>query len=125
MATHTGQSTTQPATGARFRRRPGAAGPRTKVRWAIVGLCFLGLTINYVDRANLSVALPKMKTELHLGPSVEGVVLAAFFASYALFQLPAGHFIDKLGARIMFGAPTSPRSCCRARWRSSAPCRTC
>jgi MFS transporter, ACS family, D-galactonate transporter len=103
MATHTGPSTAQPTHGPRFRRGPADAGKRTKVRWGIVGLCFLGLTINYVDRANLSVALPKMKSELHLGPSVEGAVLAAFFASYALFQLPAGHFIDRLGARIMFG----------------------
>src|ERR671929_2353195 len=91
MATHAG-----PSTARRVRPRGAQAGPRTKIRWAIVGLCFLGLTINYIDRANLSVALPKMKSELGLGPSVEGVVLAAFFASYALFQLPAGHFVDRL-----------------------------
>lgn len=102
MATHTGPSAAQPTKGARFRRGPAADRPRTKVRWAIVGLCFLGLTVNYVDRANLSVALPKMKSELHLGPSAEGVVLAAFFASYALFQLPVGHYIDRVGARIMY-----------------------
>jgi ACS family glucarate transporter-like MFS transporter len=65
-------------------------------------MCFLGLTINYIDRANLSVALPKMKSELGLGPSAEGVILAAFFASYAIFQLPAGHLVDRLGARIVF-----------------------
>jgi hypothetical protein len=52
-------------------------------------MCFFGLTVNSVDRSNLSVALPKMKTDLGLGPGVEGVVLAAFFASYAVFQLPA------------------------------------
>jgi ACS family glucarate transporter-like MFS transporter len=97
MATHAGPSTVRPV-----RPREKQAGPRTKIRWAIVGLCFLGLTINYIDRANLSVALPKMKTELGLGPSVEGVVLAAFFASYALFQLPAGHFVDRLGARVVY-----------------------
>jgi MFS transporter, ACS family, D-galactonate transporter len=56
----------------------------------MVAMCFFGLTVNYVDRSNLSVALPKMKTALHLGPGAEGVVLAAFFASYAVFQLPAG-----------------------------------
>jgi ACS family glucarate transporter-like MFS transporter len=67
----------------------------------MVGLCFLGLTINYVDRANISVALPKMKTDLHLGPGVEGVALAAFFASYAVFQLPAGQAADRWGERIV------------------------
>ena len=29
-------------------------------------------------------------------------MLAAFFASYAVFQLPVGHYVDKVGARIMF-----------------------
>jgi ACS family D-galactonate transporter-like MFS transporter len=68
----------------------------------IAGLCFAGLTVNYVDRANLSVALPQMSKELHFGAGVEGVVLAAFFASYAIFQLPAGHFVDRLGARVVY-----------------------
>jgi MFS transporter, ACS family, D-galactonate transporter len=76
--------------------------PRSRVRWMIVGLCFAGLTVNYVDRANLSVALPKMSDELGFGPGVEGVVLAMFFASYAICQLPVGHLVDRLGARIVF-----------------------
>src|SRR3954453_7646768 len=79
-----------------------ARGPRTKVRWIIVGLCFAGLTVNYVDRANLSVALPSMSKELGFGPEVEGLVLGAFFLSYALLQLPVGHLVDRFGARIMF-----------------------
>src|SRR5689334_9995835 len=83
-------------------RPPRATGRRSRVRWLIVGLCFAGLTVNYVDRANLSVALPKMSKELGFGPEVEGLVLAAFFASYAVFQLPVGHYVDKVGARIMF-----------------------
>src|SRR4051812_6944138 len=100
------RSTTTPGatTTGRF-QRPGetrAPQPRTKVRWMIVGLCFAGLTVNYVDRANLSVALPKMSDELGFGPEVEGLVLAAFFASYAFFQLPVGHLVDRLGARIVF-----------------------
>ncbi len=67
----------------------------------MVGMCFFGLTINYIDRSNLSVALPKMRTDLGLGPGVEGIVLAAFFASYAVFQLPAGRAVDRWGERIV------------------------
>jgi MFS transporter, ACS family, D-galactonate transporter len=81
---------------------PQRAERRSRVRWLIVGLCFAGLTVNYVDRANLSVALPKMSKELGFGPGVEGLVLAAFFASYAVLQLPVGHLVDRFGARIMF-----------------------
>ncbi len=75
--------------------------PRSRRRWLMVSMCFFGLTINYVDRSNLSVALPKMKTALHLGPSAEGVVLAAFFASYAVCQLPAGKAVDRFGEKIV------------------------
>ncbi len=67
----------------------------------MVGMCFFGLTINYIDRSNLSVALPKMKTALHLGPGAEGVVLAAFFASYAVFQLPVGKAVDRFGEKLV------------------------
>src|SRR3954468_5741543 len=105
MATR--DSTTPGATTTGRFSRPGAEQPpqpRSKVRWMIVGLCFAGLTVNYVDRANLSVALPKMSDELGFGPGVEGLVLAAFFASYALFQLPVGHLVDRFGARVMFGS---------------------
>lgn len=75
--------------------------PRTRRRWFMVAMCFFGLTINYIDRSNLSVALPKMKTALHLGPGAEGVVLAAFFASYAVFQLPAGKAVDRWGEKLV------------------------
>ncbi len=67
----------------------------------MVAMCFFGLTINYIDRSNLSVALPKMKTALNLGPGAEGVVLAAFFASYAVCQLPAGKAVDRFGEKIV------------------------
>src|SRR3954468_12913778 len=76
--------------------------PSGKLRWAVVGMCFLGVSINYLDRANLSIALPDITKEFGLSATVEGLILGAFFWTYALFQLPAGHFIDRLGARIMY-----------------------
>jgi ACS family glucarate transporter-like MFS transporter len=72
------------------------------IRWLIVSLAFLGIFINYVDRANLSVALPYMQEELNISPGAAGLILGAFFWTYAPFQLPAGWLADKLGARIMF-----------------------
>jgi MFS transporter, ACS family, D-galactonate transporter len=102
MATR-GSTPAAPTTGRFTRSGPGGTPERrSRVRWIIVGLCFAGLTINYVDRANLSVALPKMSHDLGFGPGVEGLVLAAFFASYAVFQLPIGHLVDRVGARVMF-----------------------
>lgn len=72
------------------------------MRWIIVVVLFFGLTVNYMDRANLSVALPSMKSDFTISPTLEGVLLGAFFWTYAVFQLPSGHFVDRLGARIMY-----------------------
>src|SRR3954462_9619059 len=77
--------------------------PSGKLRWAVVGMCFLGVSINYLDRANLSIALPDITKEFGLSATVEGLILGAFFWTYALFQLPAGHFIDRFGARVTYG----------------------
>ncbi len=81
---------------------PRQATPRGRMRWAIVGMCFLGISINYLDRANLSIAMPAIVDDFGISHTLEGLILGAFFWTYALFQLPAGHFIDKLGARVAY-----------------------
>jgi MFS transporter, ACS family, D-galactonate transporter len=78
------------------------AGRRTRVRWTIVGMSFLGMSINYLDRANLSIAMPGIAKQFSISPTVEGLILGAFFWTYAVFQLPSGHFVDKLGARVTY-----------------------
>jgi ACS family D-galactonate transporter-like MFS transporter len=75
---------------------------RSSMRWTIVIMAFLGTTINYIDRANLGVALPALKKEFGLSPEMSGLILGAFFWTYAAFQLPSGWFVDKVGARISY-----------------------
>jgi ACS family D-galactonate transporter-like MFS transporter len=60
-------------------------------------LLLLGLSvfINYIDRANLSVAAPMLEGELGLSQAQLGVLLAAFFWTYALMQLLAGWLVDR------------------------------
>ncbi|HTF54680.1 MAG TPA: MFS transporter [Pseudonocardia sp.] len=70
----------------------------------MIGLAFLAIAINYIDRANLSVALPYLDKELHLDPALAGVALGAFFWTYSLFQIPLGWLVDRIGARTMFAA---------------------
>ena len=89
----------RPATGQDAQRTPT---PRGNLRWLVVGMCFLGVSINYLDRANLSIAMPEIVKDFHISHTLEGLILGAFFWTYALFQLPAGHFIDKLGARVTY-----------------------
>ncbi|MEV0055268.1 MFS transporter [Saccharopolyspora shandongensis] len=73
------------------------------VRWSMAGLCSLSFVVNYIDRTTLSVALPYMSADIHLTPTEQGLALSAFFATYALAQLPAGALIDKHGVRRVFG----------------------
>ncbi|MCX5080152.1 MFS transporter [Streptomyces sp. NPDC056121] len=72
------------------------------VRWGIAVLCFGGLAVNYLDRSTLSVALPSMSDDLHIGPETQGFILSAFFFTYALCQLPAGALLDKYGVKRVF-----------------------
>jgi MFS transporter, ACS family, D-galactonate transporter len=67
-----------------------------------VGFSALGLTIAYLDRAALSVAMPFMSEEFHISPAVKGLLLSAFFWTYALFQIPSGWLLDRFGPRVIY-----------------------
>ncbi len=76
--------------------------PAGRLRWLMIFMAFSATAINYIDRANLGVAMPFIKEELGLSDADAGYLLGAFFWTYALFQLPSGWFIDKVGARIAY-----------------------
>ena len=71
-------------------------------RWTIVGLLFTASLINYFDRATISFALPLISAELHLGPEAKGLLLSAFFWSYALMQIPVGILADRFNLRWLY-----------------------
>jgi ACS family D-galactonate transporter-like MFS transporter len=71
-------------------------------RWSIVALLFTASLINYFDRATISFALPLISTDLHLGPEAKGVLLSAFFWSYALMQIPMGVLADRVNLRWLY-----------------------
>jgi len=92
-------------------RAPGVSGGLSGVlgvsnagRWAIVGLLFTASLINYFDRATISFALPLISADLHLGPGAKGVLLSAFFWSYALMQIPMGVLADRVNLRWLYAA---------------------
>src|ERR1700761_8775391 len=57
--------------------------------------------IEYVDRVNLSVAAPLLKTEFKLTNTELGLALSAFGYCYAMFQIIGGYAGDRIGARRM------------------------
>jgi len=74
----------------------------TKRRWSIVSLLFAASLINYLDRASLSLALPKISIDLHLDATNKGVLLSSFFWSYAALQIPIGLCVDRFPLRWFY-----------------------
>jgi MFS family permease len=66
-------------------------------RSAIIIAVLLGLSafLNYIDRGNLSIAAPMLKDELGISPAKLGVLLSAFFWTYACAQPFAGWLVDR------------------------------
>ncbi|MBV8820237.1 MAG: MFS transporter, partial [Acidobacteriaceae bacterium] len=71
-------------------------------RWIVVGLIFTGILISYIDRGNLGIAAPAIMRDFGFEPAAMGMLLSAFFWTYALFQIPAGAVVDRLGIRWVY-----------------------
>jgi ACS family D-galactonate transporter-like MFS transporter len=71
-------------------------------RWVVVGLIFAGIVISYVDRGNLGIAAPSIMQEFGFPPTSMGLLLSAFFWTYAAFQIPAGTIVDRIGIRLVY-----------------------
>src|SRR3984957_15187730 len=74
---------------------------KTSVRWRIFCLILLIVSINYIDRASLSVAMPAISQEFGFGPAAQGLILSAFFWSYAFMQIPGGWLADRYRPRLI------------------------
>jgi MFS family permease len=59
----------------------------SKREWTVVLLLVLSVIINYIDRSNLSLAVPLIQPQFSLSPVQIGSLLSAFFWTYALLQL--------------------------------------
>src|SRR5271165_7394522 len=67
-------------------------------------LLSFSVLINYIDRSNLSIAAPLLKDELGLTNTQLGTLLAAFFWTYAMLQIPAGWLVDRFDVKWVFAA---------------------
>jgi MFS family permease len=73
-------------------------------RWSVVAFIFAGILISYIDRGNLGIAAPSIMSEFAFPPAKMGVLLSAFFWTYAFFQIPAGAIVDRYGIRLVYAA---------------------
>src|SRR5437016_7394532 len=80
----------------------GAGARQTRVRWGILAVLFIVTSINYADRATISLAGPEIKKLLDLSPVQMGFIFSAFAWSYVLAQLPGGWLLDRFGSKITY-----------------------
>jgi ACS family D-galactonate transporter-like MFS transporter len=69
---------------------------------AVLVLLAISVFINYVDRGNLSIAAPALKEELGISAAQLGMLLSAFFWTYACLQLVSGWMVDRLNVNWVF-----------------------
>jgi MFS transporter, ACS family, D-galactonate transporter len=78
----------------------------SSVRWKIFLLMLFLISINYIDRASLSVAMPLIAKEFNLDPAMQGLLLSSFFWTYAFMQVPGGLLADRYKPRIVIAVAT-------------------
>jgi ACS family D-galactonate transporter-like MFS transporter len=83
----------------------GVARP-TSVRWKIFFLLLFLVSVNYIDRASLSIAMPLISKEFNIDPAWQGVILSSFFWTYAFMQVPGGMLADRFKPRIVVALAT-------------------
>ncbi len=71
-----------------------------KLRWFICALVFFATTINYLDRAVISLLKSALEKEFSWSESDYANIVIAFQFSYAIGLLLAGRVIDRTGTRI-------------------------
>ena len=59
----------------------------------------LGYFLSYLYRVVNAVLAPDLAAELGVGPSELGLLTAAYFITFAAFQLPLGILLDRFGSR--------------------------
>jgi ACS family glucarate transporter-like MFS transporter len=79
-----------------------AAKPGTRTRWFILAILFAITTINYADRATISIAGPEIKKAFGLSAVEMGFVFSAFAWSYVIAQLPGGWLLDRFGSKVTY-----------------------
>ena len=84
----------------------------TNKRFRVMGLLFVTVVINYLDRSNLSIAAPGLASQFAIDPVHMGLVFSAFGWTYTPLQIPGGW------RSLPMGWPRSTGRWCRRRRRN-------
>ncbi|RQS63007.1 MFS transporter [Burkholderia sp. Bp8963] len=78
------------------------AARRSAVRYGILAMLFVVTTLNYADRATLSITGTPIRKAFGIDPVTMGYIFSAFSWAYVLAQLPSGWLLDRFGARRVY-----------------------
>jgi len=78
-----------------------------KYRWTICSLVFFATTINYLDRAVISLLKPYLETAFHWNSGDYANIEIAFKLAYSIGMVGVGRIIDKLGTKIGYALSTT------------------
>jgi MFS transporter, ACS family, D-galactonate transporter len=73
-------------------------------RFVVVIMLFVIVVINFLDRTNISIVGPSVAGALHLDAVKMGFVFSGFGWTYALLQIPASRFVDRVHPRLLYFA---------------------
>ncbi|KXY29396.1 hypothetical protein AT269_01610 [Bacillus cereus] len=65
----------------------------------VISLLFIGMTVSYIDKAAINVAIIPIQKDLQLNSFESGLIISIFFFSYALMHPLGGWLTDKYGSR--------------------------
>jgi len=71
--------------------------------WKVCLFLLTATMLSYLDRQALSVVAPAVRAELQLDNAQLGLLLSAFFWSYALMHIFVGWFLDRFHIRYTYG----------------------
>lgn len=77
---------------------------KTHVRYLILLMLFLVTTINYADRATISIAGSSMQKDLGIDAVTLGYIFSAFGWAYVIGQIPGGWLLDRFGSKRVYAA---------------------
>lgn len=75
---------------------------KSHVRYIILVIVFIITSVNYADRATLSIAGSSVAKELGLDPGDMGLIFSAFGWAYLIMQIPGGWLLDKYGSKRVY-----------------------
>jgi ACS family glucarate transporter-like MFS transporter len=76
----------------------------THIRYLILAMLFIVTTINYADRATISIAGAAIQDEFGIDSVGLGYIFSAFGWAYVLGQIPGGWLLDRFGSRRVYAA---------------------